>query len=133
MWYVEFYLRHPQPQHMARAIIHAACSLVEFLLKRMSRWRVFYRVVDIHTPMGKLVSEIRAGLPTQLGDDLQWLSSHIYNFAKHDYDVSDRSTPEAKEHYFELDEALAIYLIARRLEVDLEEISGKSRAELMQN
>jgi hypothetical protein len=133
MWYVEFHLNHPQPQHAGRAIIHAACSLVEFLLKRMSRWRIFYLVVDDHAPLGKLVSEIRASLPTQIGDDLQWLSSRVYNFAKHDYDVNDRSTPESKEHYFDLDEALAVYFIARRLEVDLEAMSGKSREELMRN
>jgi len=50
----------------------------------------------------------RKQLPPSLYTDLKWLGSDIANFAKHDYDLSDRGESEP-EHLFELDEAIAVY------------------------
>jgi hypothetical protein len=99
----------------------------------MAAWGIFGVLPSDKKPMGAMVASVKPFLPRQLGDDLQWLSSCIYNFAKHGYDISDQGAPESKEHYFDLDEALAVYFIVRRLETELEKISGKSRAELMRN
>ena len=110
---------------------NAACAHVEGMLQRMSLLGVFARMVDGRVPMGALVRRIRGKLPRQLYEDLQWLASDVYNFAKHDFDVSGRPDAEARAHYFELDEALAVFLIARKLAVEIEVFSGKTREELL--
>lgn len=57
--------------------------------------------------------------------DLQWLSSSVYNFAKHERAISADEDGRTPNHYFALDEAIAIYFISRKLAAELIKLSGK--------
>jgi hypothetical protein len=128
--YVEMSLRTDAPQKFSRYIVYSACAHVESMLKRMARRGLFGQLREDHSPMGKLVNKIKKRLPPDLYTDLKWLSDGIANVAKHEYDLSDRGEREP-EHLFELDEAIAVYLISRRLAVELERYGGKSRTVLL--
>jgi hypothetical protein len=125
--YVEMQLRLENRDQFSRYIIDTACGLVENVLQRIVRLGILERASDARIPLGALAGRIKKKLPPQLYADLIWLSGSIYNFAKHDYRVDDRITPEAKEHYFDLGETIAVYFIARKLSVQLEEVSGKPK------
>jgi hypothetical protein len=128
--YVMMSLGHDDVRDEGRHIAIASCAYLESLLKRMALWGLF-EIADQHTPMGMLLRSIRHKLPQQLYEDLRWMTSRIYNFAKHDYSVNDRPTPEEREHYFTLEEALAVYFSARQLGRQLEKYSGKTSLEFM--
>jgi hypothetical protein len=123
--YVEMQLRLQNREQFSRFIIDTACGLVENVLQKIVRLGILERASDARIPLGALAIRIKKKLPPQLYADLMWLSGSIYNFAKHDYRVDDRITPDAREHYFDLDEAIAVYFIARKLVVQLEAVSGK--------
>jgi len=127
IWYVQMFFRHPESQHLSRYIISTVCAHVESILKRMILWGIVEGTGSL-MPMGRIVALVKHRLPSALGEDLQWLSSRVYNCVKHDFDFSDHPDLQSREHFFDLDESIAIYLIARRLAVDLEQISGKSQA-----
>ena len=58
--------------------------------------------------------------------EMNWLNGKVYVFAKHHYNLEDIDQEEKEpEHYFELDEAIAIYFIVRKLGRKLEELSGR--------
>jgi len=128
--YVEMSLCTDAPQGFSRNIVYSACAHVESMLKKMVRLGLFERLRVAHLPMGALVDKMKKRLPPDLYTDLKWLSYGIANVAKHDYDLSDRGEPEP-EHLFELDEAIAVYLISRQLAVELERHGGKSRTVLL--
>jgi len=71
-------------------------------------------------------------LLSDLADELTWLSSRVYNFAKHEFNLKDEFGDQQSEHYFQLDEAVAVYLIARKLGLGLEQLIGKSPKQLIQ-
>jgi hypothetical protein len=70
-------------------------------------------------------------LPLDIFDKMIWLNKKVYVFAKHNYDFGDDEN-DAPDHYFELDEAVAIYLIARVLGKEIEKIGKKTQNELLQ-
>ncbi|MBN1872894.1 MAG: hypothetical protein JXA33_01585 [Anaerolineae bacterium] len=122
-----------EPQHHSREMIHAACVYLEELIKRMVRLNLFEKLKDASVerlPLGTLVRKVRKKIPICLGDELEWLAQGVYNFAKHKFNFEEDD--EQPEHYFGLDEAIAVYLIARKLGLELEASSGKTSAELMQ-
>jgi hypothetical protein len=129
--YMAVFLAHPQPREMARYIVDMIGQHVENLLQRIGRLGLLNSMSSDMFPMGRLVWSMRFALPQQLYLDLQWLSGEIYNHAKHSVDVFDRPTKDDKAHYFKLEEALAAYLIGRKLAVQLEQWGGKSREQLM--
>ena len=135
LYYVFLPLRFSSlPQEHGRQIIVSACAYLEELLKRMVRrgiWRLTLSVRRL--PLGRLVNEFRKrvkNFPEDLLNELDWLAQRVYNFAKHEFNFEDWPAPP--EHYFELDEAIAIYLIVRKLGLELEALSGKSPEALMQ-
>jgi hypothetical protein len=70
-------------------------------------------------------------LPPEMFNELIWLNKKVYVFAKHNYDFGDNEN-EAPEHYFELDEAVAVYLIARVLGREIENLGKKLQMDLLQ-
>lgn len=126
LYYVFLPLCSSTPQEYSRQIIFFACAYLEELLKRMVRkglWRLDISVRRF--PLGKLVNELRnrvKGIPAHLLDELDWLAQSVYNFAKHEFNFEDWEEPP--EHYFELDEAIAVYLIVRKLGLELESLIG---------
>ena len=66
-------------------------------------------------------------IPNDLFNELDWFTQKAYNIAKHEFYQEQEAPPE---HSFEIDEAIALYLIARKLGMDLEKIIGKPHEEL---
>jgi hypothetical protein len=123
-FYVWLPLNRENPVEDTRGMIHAACVYLEELLKKIVRTWPWENVRCDSLPLGTLVFRVRNRIPTNLFSELMWLSKDIYNFAKHHFNF-DEDEEESPEHYFELDEAIAIYLIVRRLGLDLENYFGK--------
>jgi len=130
--YIVAFLEHSRPREMARFVVDTICQHVENLLQRIARLGFLSKMSNQLLPMGALVASMRPSLPRQLYLDLQWLASEVYNHAKHSVDVFDRPTEDDKAHFFQLEEALAVYLIGRKLAVQLEEWSGRPKAQLME-
>ena len=77
-------------------------------------------------PLGSLVKKIERRLPSDLAQELWWLNKNIYVYAKHHYDLrKEFEACKSIEHYFELDEAIAVYFLLRVLGTKLEALSGK--------
>jgi hypothetical protein len=121
--YVHTILRSAHPERFTRFAIHASCAHVEYVLKEAARLGLFGRIRASRWPLGTIVKQTRGQLAPSLYENLSWLSKRICNFAKHDFD-----TPEGLEdgdslgvHLFDLEEAIAVYFVARRLAVIFEE------------
>jgi hypothetical protein len=129
-----FYIEHPfhfhQVENYTRPIVSVSCSYLEELLKKMVRTWPWERIKGDRLPLGTLVKRIEKRLPVPLAQDLNWLSQKVYNFAKHHYNFE--NDEEEPEHYFSISEAVAVYLIVRKLGLELESFSGKSAEELSQ-
>lgn len=124
--YVYVYLDQSNPERLSRAIIQSACAHVEDVLKEMVRFG-FIAKVFVRWPMGRLLRQgFRTRIPDALYNDLLWLNDRINIVVKHDYDApQDFNGDEPLDsHLFALDEAVAIYLIARRLVVELENLQN---------
>ena len=133
LFYVLLPLKHSDaPQHDSRQIIHCSGGYLEELIKRMIRLNIFDRFRDVanRLPLGSLVRKLRKYIPSELANELEWLSQRVHNYAKHAFNFEMETDPP--EHYFDLDEALAVYLIARKLGLELESISGKTHQQLME-
>ena len=128
--YIPLLLQNPHPREMSRYIIDAIGQHVENLLQRVAFLGFLNSTSDRLFPMGKLVRSMWPVLPRQLCEDLQWFAGEVYNHAKHSVEAEARQSPGQNAHYFDLDEALAVYLIGRKLAVQLERWSGKSRDQL---
>lgn len=129
--YITFTLEHPAPREMARFLVAMIGQYLENLLQRLNLIGALGKISDNLFPMGRLVRLNESFLPKPLYVDLQWFASEIYNHAKHSLYLEDQPVSKEQPHYFELDEALALCLIARKLAVQLEQLSGKTREELM--
>jgi hypothetical protein len=101
-------------------------AYVEDVLKESVRFGFITKAFSNY-PMGRMLRHgFKKRIPDQLYDDLLWLNDGINIHVKHDYAAPDLF-PEGEpldSHLFDLDEALAVYLIARRLVVELETIYG---------
>ena len=121
------------PQEYSRQIVYSACIFLEELIKRMVRLNVFETLLDgkaAGMPLGRLAPKLQHRIPSLLYDHLNWLAQDVYNFAKHQFNFEeDKYQPD---HYFDLDEAIAIYLISRKLGLELETFIGKSYEQLTQ-
>lgn len=118
--YIAGILLHPYPREMARYLVDTIGQHLENLLQRIALLGFLNGISNKLFPMGSLVVSMKMRLPQQLYEDLQWFASEVYNHAKHSVDVFERQTPEEKAHYFQLEEALALVLIGRKLAVALE-------------
>jgi hypothetical protein len=82
-------------------------------------------------PLGSLLYKVKNLLPPDVFEEVVWLNKKVYVFAKHSYDFGDDEN-DAPEHYFELEEAVAVYLIVRVLGKEIEKIGKKTQGELLQ-
>lgn len=116
--YVKGVLRSPDAAFQSRYVVEMACAHVEAVLKRIASSGFLGELVNGRKPMGALLrAKFEKKLPPALYQDLLWLNDSIYIFAKHEY--GSRPGKRAEESYFDLDEAVAIYFIARYLVVQL--------------
>ncbi len=130
--YVELPLQKSEPADAARGMIVAAGGYLEDLIARglgpefCMRMLINFKRV----PLGAMVDLIRISIPAPLFSELKWFSGQVYNYAKHDFDVENRSDPVG-DHYFGLAEGIAIYFIVRKLGEELIQISGVCQEKLM--
>lgn len=102
-----------------------ACAHIEGLVKRLAdKHNLLERLRS--SPLGNLLHQrgVRNTLPKSLWDDLCWLNSAVYvhvkhNYASREYIEPDEVEEERKGHLFSVEEAIAIYLIARYLAVEI--------------
>lgn len=126
--YVENPLRSPGVENQTRQMVHASCAYLEELLKKIVRTWPWEKAIDGKLPLGTLVRRIVKRLPKTLYEDLNWLSQKICNPAKHHFNMEDDQ--QEPEHFFTVGEAIAVYLIVRKLGLEVEKLSGKSIEEL---
>jgi len=131
-YYVIAPLRNPNSEDHSRFMVHAACVYLEEVLKHMVHLWPWEKIKSEGLPLGTLVNRVSKHLPADLADELAWISRNVYNFAKHQYNLNSEFGNQPPEHYFYLDEAIAVYLIARKLGLRLEPLTGKSPEQLMQ-
>lgn len=121
--YVFMTLRTCDAEEHSRRIVESVCQNIENVLKKMVRLGLFERMQSDSIPLGSLLRTIKNRIRRTLYSDLVWLNDEVYTFAKHENDFNDRDEPEL-EHYFELDEAIAVYFIARKLVVELSKLAN---------
>lgn len=103
-----------------RFIIQASIGYLEELLKKVVRiwpWDIIQN--GDYIPLGKLVNKARRQLTEKLYADFSWMSSAIGNFAKHHYNMENDEESQP-DHYFSVAEAAAVYLMARKLGLQLQ-------------
>ena len=133
-FYVELPFIAKNPEEDSRDIIEAACGYLEALIKRIRRLSFVEKLKDSYKedlPLGSLLHKVKNILTLDIFNQLIWLNKKVYVFAKHNYDFGDNEN-EIPNHYFELDEAVAVYLIARVLGNEIEKIGKKTQNELLQ-
>jgi hypothetical protein len=127
--YVEFpFIPWKNAVSGTRGVIHASCAYLEELIKKMVwfwPWEIFKNYGPYGMPLGKLVNKLKGHIPEGLYQELAWLNTNVYVFAKHHYNLGEKDEEEVPEHYFELDEAVAVYFIVRKLGMELEGLSKK--------
>lgn len=130
--YVDLPLQKSDPADAARGMIVASGGYLEDLIARGLGPRFFMQMLINFkkAPLGAMVDMVRISLPAPLFIELKWFSGQVYNYAKHDFDADNRSDP-AGNHYFGLDEGIAIYLIVRKLGEELIQISDVSQDKLI--
>jgi hypothetical protein len=128
--YVAMPLRQSGAENYSRFIIQSACGYLEELLKYVVRSWPHEIIKSEGLPLGALVKRAYKHMPSDLADELVWLSSEVYNFAKHEYNLANEFDEQEPEHYFQLDEAIAVYLIVRKLGLQLEQLIGKTPEQL---
>jgi hypothetical protein len=120
--YVNTSLMQSSPSMLSRHIIQATCAHVEDVLKETVRFGFLAKAFENY-PMGRLLRHgFRRNIPDRLYQDLLWLNDRVNVPIKHNY-AAPADYPEGEpldSHLFDLDEALAVYLIARKLVVELE-------------
>jgi len=107
-------------------MIHSSFAYIEGLIEKLVVIWPWEASRTEGLPLGALIKKIEKRLPKELAQELAWLNKHVYVFAKHHYNLEkEREAQFSLEHYFELDEAIAIYYLVRVLGMELENLSGK--------
>jgi hypothetical protein len=131
-FYVELPFIADNAEEDSRDIIEAACGYLEALIKRVRRLSLAEKLKDSYKdgiPLGSLIYKVKNILPIDVFNKVVWLNKKVYVFAKHNYDFGDEK--DVPEHYFELDEAVAIYLIVRVLGLEIEKTGKVTKNELL--
>lgn len=130
--YVELPLHNSGADDAARGMIVAAGGYLEDLIARGIGPEFFMGLLKNlkKAPLGAMVKMIKGLIPSWLFNELKWFSGHVYNFAKHDFDAANRSDPIG-DHYFGLDEGIAVYFIVRKLGEELIKESKINREHLV--
>lgn len=127
--YVIMPLHTPHPENFTRGMIHAACAYLEELLKKVA-WVWPWEEAKQNYPLGTMVERAKKRFEPRIYAELAWLSQNVYNCAKHDYNLESEGEEEP-QHFFTLDEAIAVYLICRKLGLEIEQsMPEKIRAQL---
>ena len=118
--YVKVYFSRPGVDEHTRFIIQTSIVYLEELLKKIVRMKLwdFIKNGD-DSPLGNLVNQAKGQLTKELYTDLSWMSSAIGNFAKHHYNMENDEESQP-DHYFSVAEAAAVYLMARKLGLQLQ-------------
>jgi hypothetical protein len=119
--YVFYRLETPNPERFTRDIVRDSCLHIEGVLKSSIRYTLWERIKESadRLPMGSFLrnhkKELMTKLSSELYDLLLWLNDSIYIFDKHGFSDKEVETIEDEDEarLFELDEALAVYFIAR--------------------
>lgn len=127
--YNEIPMLHGHAHESGRSMIHASGAYLEELIKKLV-WIWPWENFDADPlPLGVLIWRIEKRLPEDLARELRWLNSNVHVYAKHYYNMTRRDIyAKEPEHYFEMDEAIAVYFIARVLGTRLEKLSGKPQS-----
>ena len=125
--YVEMPMQDGHAHKYSRTMVWMSCVYLEELIKRLVHLWPWEAIRADTLPLGILVKRIRKRLPDTLAENLEWLNRRVGIFAKHHGNLRRGREPGAPEpeSYFGVDEAIAVYLIARTLGRQLEELSGK--------
>ena len=115
---IEIPILHGHAGERGRSMIHSSCAYLEALIKKLVFLWPWERNRATGVLLGSLIDRIRKRLPPDLDQELRWLDRRVYGFAT--YLVEPTEGPP-----FELEEALAVYLIVRVLGRKLEELSGR--------
>ncbi len=129
--YVSMPFEYPDVENRTRSIIHAACVYLEELFKKIVHTWPWEHFNPDASPLGKLILRYKKQMPPQLAEDLDWLNNTVYNFAKHHFNFE--KDDEIPDHYFSVGEAVAVYLIVRKLGFQIESLSGKTKEELLRD
>jgi hypothetical protein len=124
--YNEIPMIHSHAHESARFMIHSSFAYIEGLIQKLVFIWPWEAISAHNVPLGVLVNRIEKRLPNELTHELSWLNRSVYVFAKHNFDL--RKELEARkslDHYFVLEEAVAIYYLIRVLGTKLETLSGK--------
>jgi hypothetical protein len=120
-YYITMRLESDHPQFFTRDIVRDSCLHIEGILKssiRLTFWERIQASAD-RLPMGSFLRTHKKELITRLSSELYelllWLNDSIYIFDKHGFSDKEVETIEDEDEarLFELDEALAVYFIAR--------------------
>jgi hypothetical protein len=124
--YNEIPMVHGHADECGRSMIHSSCAYLEGLIQKLVFLWQWEAIKAEGLPLGALIKRIEKRLPVELSEELSWLNKHVYVYAKHHYDLSkELEARKSLDHYFELDEAIAIYFLVRVLGRELEDLSGK--------
>jgi hypothetical protein len=127
--YVIMHFSHPRPEWYARDIAEMACAHIEGIIKRLVQQRNLPRRLR-HKSLGIVLRNegVEAALPKPLLGDLRWLNGRVYNLVKHEFGLHYSVDEEGERagHLFTVEEALAIYVIARHLAVGVREAGDRS-------
>ncbi len=119
--YVHMILGNENPEQFTRFAVYVSCAHIEDVLKQMARLGFFDRLRADRLPLGTILRKVKKPMPPELYEDLRWLSDGVCNYAKHHFESYNDDEESLDAHLFALDEAIALYLIARALVVTLEE------------
>jgi len=124
--YNEIPMCYGHAHESGRFMIHSSFAYIEGLIQKLViiwPWEAF-RTNGL--PLGVLVKKIEKRLPTDLAEELRWLNRHVYVYAKHNFDLhKELEARRSLDHYFVLEEAVAVYFLVRVLGTKLEALSGK--------
>jgi hypothetical protein len=115
---IETTILHGHADERGRSMIHSSCAYLEALIKKLVFLWPWEKNRATGVLLGSLIDRIKKRLPPDLEQELRWLDRRVYGFAT--YLVEPTDGPP-----FELEEALAVYLIVRVLGKKLEELSGR--------
>ena len=124
--YNEIPMLHGYAHENGRGMIHCSFGYIEGLIQKLVFLWPWEKFKAEGLPLGALIKKIEKHLPIELAQELSWLNKHVYVYAKHNFDLQkELEARRSIEHYFELDEAVAIYYLVRVLGTRLEALSGK--------
>ena len=119
--YIYCRLDHECPEFFTRDIVRDSCLHIEGILKasiRLTFWEKIQESAN-RLPMGSFLhrhkKELLRRVSAPLYETVLWLNDAVYIFDKHGFSqvVVETFEDEAEASLFDLDEALAIYFIAR--------------------